>query len=44
MADVVVTGDNGRFVLPEDAESIIIRPVYANSGSCADEDVTVQLR
>lgn len=36
-------GDEVQFVLPADAQTIVIRPVYANSGAHADEDVVIDL-
>ena len=38
-----VEGMCGWFMLPEGAQSVSFRPVYANSGAHADEDVTIQL-
>lgn len=38
-----VEGMSGWFMLPEGAQSISFRPVYANSGAHADEDVTIRL-
>ena len=33
-----------RFVLPESAEKLILRPVYANSGAHEEEDVAIELK
>lgn len=33
----------GRFVIPDGATAIVIRPVYANSGEHPDEDVRIEL-
>ena len=36
-------GMTGWFMLPADAKEIVFRPVYANSGARAEEDVTIKL-
>ena len=33
----------GQFVIPDDASEIILRPVYANTGAHADEDVVLEV-
>lgn len=39
-----VEGFSGWFLLPEGAQRVTFRPVYANSGAHADEDVTIELK
>lgn len=34
---------NGQFVIPDGASEIILRPVYANTGAHADEDVVLEI-
>jgi len=36
-------GMSGWFLLPADAEQVVFRPVYANTGAHADEDVVIDL-
>lgn len=38
-----VEGMTGWFLLPADAQTVTFRPVYANSGAHADEDVEISL-
>ncbi|MBQ9952048.1 MAG: hypothetical protein IJO98_07910, partial [Clostridia bacterium] len=38
-----VKGIEGWFLLPENAQQVAFRPVYANSGAHSDEDVIIKL-